>query len=185
MDQHIHGVPVYLICLFGQNTSAKIPLAGSFCQLATTQCIDLGCKTIADYILINPWAAEIAHSVKLSNYQLMISYYRLHNTTCLMIYHLQVTIGKPCNKWLCNKKIKSESRCTFCNDVDDLIHFLIYCENTMRFWTSFYKWWNNISEFNMGRNYIFEEFTLFGYPGEEDIIQILNYCVACKIFYIH
>ncbi len=31
--------------------------------------------------------------------------------------------------------------------------------------------------FNIGRNDIFEECTLFGYPDEEDIIQILNYCV--------
>ncbi len=58
-----------------------------------------------------------------------------------------------------------------------MIHFFIDCENTKQFWTSFYKWWNNISEFNIGRNYIFEKCTLFGYPGEEDIIQILNYCV--------
>ncbi len=39
------------------------------------------------------------------------------------------------------------------------------------------KWWNKISEFNFGTNDIFEKCTLFGYPGEEDIIQILNYCV--------
>ncbi len=31
-------------------------------------------------------------------------------------------------------------------------------------------------EFNIGRNDIFEECTLFGYPGEEDR-QILNYSV--------
>ncbi len=82
------------------------------------------------------------------------------------------------------KKIKSESGCNFCNNVDDLIHFFIYCENTKQFWTSFYKWWNNISEFNIGRNYIFEECTLFGYQGEEDIIQILNYCVLLAEYFI-
>ncbi len=75
---------------------------------------------------------------------------------------------------VCDKKIKSDSGCNFCNNVDDLIHFFMHCENTEQFWTSFYKWWNNISEFNIGRNYIFEECILFGYPGEEDIIQILN-----------
>ncbi len=91
----------------------------------------------------------------------------------------------PCNKWLCDKKIKSESGCNICNDVDDLIHFFIYCENIKQFWTSFYKWWNNISEFNIGTNDIFEECTLFGYPGEEDIIQILNYHVLIAKYFIY
>ncbi len=75
--------------------------------------------------------------------------------------------------------------CNVCNNVDDLIHFFIYCENTKQFWTIFYKWWNNISEFNIGRNDLFFKCTLFGYPGEEDIIQILNYCaLLAKYLYI-
>ncbi len=90
----------------------------------------------------------------------------------------------PYNKWLCDKKIKSESGCNFGNGVDDLIHFFIYSKNTKQFWTSFYKWLNNISEFNIGRNHILKECTLFGYPGEEDIIQILNYCVLLAKYFI-
>ncbi len=58
-------------------------------------------------------------------------------------------------------------------------------ENTKQFWTSFYKWWKNIFEFNIGRNDIFEECTLYGYPGEEDIIQILNYCVLLAKYFIY
>ncbi len=87
-----------------------------------------------------------------------------------------------CNKWLCDKKIKSGSGCNFCNDVDD---FFIYCEHTKQFWTSFYKWWNNISEFNIGRKDILKECTLFGYPSEEDIIQILNYCMLFAKYFIY
>ncbi len=69
--------------------------------------------------------------------------------------------------------------------VDNLIHFFIYCENTKQFWTSFYKWWTNISEFNIERNEIFEECTLFCYPDEEDIIQILNYCMLLAKYFIY
>ncbi len=54
-----------------------------------------------------------------------------------------------------------------------------------QFWSSFYKWWNNISEFNFRRNDIFEECTLFGYPGKEEIIQILNYCVLFAKYVIY
>ncbi len=86
---------------------------------------------------------------------------------------------------ICHKKSKSESGCNVCNNANDLIHFFIYYENTKQFWTSFYKWWNNISEFNIARNDIFEECTLFGYPGEEDIIQFLNYCVLLAKYFIY
>ncbi len=43
-----------------------------------------------------------------------------------------------------------------------MIHLFIDCENFKQFWTSFYKWWNNISELNIGTNNVFEECTLVG-----------------------
>ncbi len=48
-----------------------------------------------------------------------------------------------------------------------------------------YKWWKKISEFNVGRNDIFEEYTLFGYPGEEYIIQLLTFCVLLAKYFIY
>ncbi len=39
------------------------------------------------------------------------------------------------------------------------------------------------TEFNIRRNYIFEECTLFGYLGEEDIIQILSVLLAKYFIY--
>ncbi len=60
-----------------------------------------------------------------------------------------------------------------CNAVDHLMHFFIYCENTKQFCTSFYKWWNNISELGQMISLKNVQCTLFGYTGEEDIIQIL------------
>ncbi len=114
-----------------------------------------------------------------------LSFSLIRETRLQTFYYLLIHRVIPCNKWLCNKKVKSGSGCNFCNDVDNLIHFFIYCENIKQFWNSFYKLWNNISEFNIGINDIFEECTVFGYPGEEDIIQILNYCVLlAKYFYI-
>ncbi len=31
----------------------------------------------------------------------------------------------PCNEWLKNIKIKSESTCSYCNEIDTITHFLI------------------------------------------------------------
>ncbi len=114
-----------------------------------------------------------------------ISFSVTRETRLQTYQYLLIHRAIPCNKWLCDKKVRSEIGCNFCNNVDDLIHFFIYCENTKQFRTSFYKWWNNISEFNIGRNYIFEECTLFGYPGQEDIIQILHYCVLLAKYFIY
>ncbi len=96
--------------------------------------------------------------------------------SCLMAWEVDILVIK---------RSRVIVGCTFWNNVDDLINFFIYCENTKQFWTSSYKWWNNISEFNIGRNDIFEECTLFGYPGEEDIIHILNYCVLLAKYFIY
>ncbi len=43
------------------------------------------------------------------------------------------------------------------------------------------------TDFNIGTNDTFEECTLFGYLGEEDIIQILHHCMllAKYLIYIH
>ncbi len=90
-----------------------------------------------------------------------------------------------CNKWHYDKNIKMESGCNICSYVDDLIHFFLDCENTKWFWTSFYKWWNNISEIKIVTNNIFGECTSFGYPVEEDIIQILNYFVLLLKYIIY
>ncbi len=34
----------------------------------------------------------------------------------------------PCNSWLKNIKIKDSNICSFCNEVDDIPHFLLKCE---------------------------------------------------------
>ncbi len=87
----------------------------------------------------------------------ILSFSVTRETSLQTLQYLLIHSVIPCNKSCCDKKIKSESGCNVCNDVVDLIHFFIYCENTKQFFTSFFKWWNNIFEFNIGTNDIFEE----------------------------
>ena len=35
----------------------------------------------------------------------------------------------PCNEWLYNIKITDNKMCHFCNKLDDISHFFIYCKN--------------------------------------------------------
>ncbi len=40
----------------------------------------------------------------------------------------------PCNEWFKNKKIKPDSKCTYCNNTDTITHFLIDCKSNKLFW---------------------------------------------------
>ncbi len=48
-----------------------------------------------------------------------------------------------------------------------------------------YKMVENISEFNIRTNDIFEKCTLFDYPCEENILQILNYYLSLAKHFIY
>ena len=78
-----------------------------------------------------------------------------------------------------------ENTCNYCNSVDDLLHFFFFFEYTDKFWCSFYKWWNNVSETSIIVQDTFEECIMFGYPGEEDLIIVLNYCVLLAKYFIY
>ena len=88
----------------------------------------------------------------------------------------------PCNKWLYNISIKSTSKCNFCNEEDDLLHYFLYCPVTKQFWKYFSNWWNRQTDICIGET--LEEHMLFGYPGNSDIEIVLNYCILLGKWYI-
>ena len=89
----------------------------------------------------------------------------------------------PCNKWLFNISVSESSKCNFCEEEDDILHFLVLCKNTYAFWTSFYNWWYCIS--NISIQETIEEHLLFGYPGNSDTEITLNFCVLLGKYYIY
>ncbi len=56
----------------------------------------------------------------------------------------------PYDEWLKNIKIKSESTCSYCNEIDTITQFLIDCINNKYFWKSWARWWYSITGFNLG-----------------------------------
>ena len=47
-----------------------------------------------------------------------------------------------CNQKLYDMKIKTTPTCSYCDELDDIIHFFVLCPETYRFWLSFSHWWN-------------------------------------------
>ncbi len=90
-----------------------------------------------------------------------------------------------CNKWLENIKVKTDSICNFCNEQDTLDHFFLNCPNTKTFWNHWHNWWTFITDLNISHCEPLEECILLGFPGEDDIIKSLNYCVLLAKHFIY
>ncbi len=91
----------------------------------------------------------------------------------------------PCNKWLCDITVKSSNICEYCSNVDDLLHFFLYCQNVHEFWVLLFKWWNQTSETSIKDELEIEECILFGFPSEIDIINVLNFIALHAKYYIY
>lgn len=91
----------------------------------------------------------------------------------------------PTNKWLYDKHLRDDPLCKFCTLTDNIPHFFIWCENASKFWRSFFRWWIRTTEINISDDDIFDECILFGYPGEDNMITVLNYCVILAKYYIY
>ena len=74
----------------------------------------------------------------------------------------------------------------FCNDDDDIIHFMLYCLKVKEFWNSFFLWWNRMSDFRIAYNYEdIEESILFGFQPKGNTFEVLNFCILQAKYYIY
>ena len=83
-------------------------------------------------------------------------------------------------------KLKETPVCSFCDELDDVPHFLVYCDNVSDIWKDFFIWWNRIGYFVVDfptRNS--EKYILFGLPNESDNQIVLNFCVLHMKNYIY
>ena len=89
----------------------------------------------------------------------------------------------PCNKWLFNITVKESSKCSFCNNEDNLMHYFIYCKNVKLFWKCFFNWWYAISKVAIDET--LDEHILFGFPGNSEIEMVLNFCMLLAKWFIY
>ncbi len=55
----------------------------------------------------------------------------------------------PCYEWLKTINIKSDSKCTFCNNIDSLTYFLIDCKSNNLFWKGWAQCCQSMASLNM------------------------------------
>lgn len=91
-----------------------------------------------------------------------------------------------CQKKLNEMKIVESSTCLYCNEIDDLTHFFLYCSEPNAFWNSFFNWWNGLGDLRISTDYNeLAECILFGFQSEGEIFQVLNYCILLAKHYIY
>ena len=82
--------------------------------------------------------------------------------------------------------ITDNPKCDFCNDIDDIRHFFLFCPKVNAFWNYFLQWWNKLTDIKIPFNFEhLEECILFGFPIEGDVFEVLNYCILVAKFYIY
>ncbi len=73
----------------------------------------------------------------------------------------------------------------FCNEIDDIPHFLLLCPNVKAFWKSWAKWWFSVTKTEIRHVDHLQENILFGFVGSNGIIDVLNYCILYAKYYIY
>ena len=68
---------------------------------------------------------------------------------------------------------------------DDLQYFFLFCDNVNDFWDSWHNWWIGVTGLDLTSCDDTAACILFGYPGEDEIISVLNYCVLIAKYYIY
>jgi hypothetical protein len=91
----------------------------------------------------------------------------------------------PCKKWLFDIKIKESNICNYCDNIDDIEHFILKCEKCDQFWTSFLSWWTRITGVQFTKNLGNDLCILFGFDPVDDVIFVLNFCVLHAKYYIY
>ncbi len=91
----------------------------------------------------------------------------------------------PCNKWLYNIRIKDNANCNYCECEDNLQHFFLFCNKAKEFWSIWFNWWKYVTGIDLSNCDVLTECILFGYPGTDDMIDVLNYCTLHAKYYIY
>ena len=89
----------------------------------------------------------------------------------------------PCRKWLYNQKVIESPYCKKCNndEIDDIIHHFIECNDVKNFWESLEKWWNRTADYKVK---ITNKHIIFGFYYSNYEFECINYVVLIAKWYI-
>ena len=80
----------------------------------------------------------------------------------------------PCKENLYFYGKESSAKCHLCNEIYTIEHFFAQCSYNRVFWQDVSKLIQRALDINIK---VYDLDIIFGLPGEEDIIRIINFCI--------
>lgn len=88
----------------------------------------------------------------------------------------------PCNRYLCNIRIRTDDTCSFCQAVDTIQHFLFECQMVQAFWSKIVAWFDR--EVDLDINVTMKDF-LFGVSDTQPNAKVMNFVLIFTKFFIY
>ncbi len=83
-------------------------------------------------------------------------------------------------------KLVDNAKCKYCHELDNILHFSLFYPKEDQFRSFFSTWWNNLGDIQIPlHSESLEEYILFGFQIEGDILSVLNYCIFIAKFHIY
>lgn len=109
--------------------------------------------------------------------------YKAARDTKLQAFHYRIVHRFiPCNKFLCNIKIKRNDVCSFCPEADTIEHFLFYCPLVVHFWKGIITWFDREADIHL---VVSLRAFLFGIPDSAPHSKIVNFILLFGKFFIY
>ncbi len=64
-------------------------------------------------------------------------------------------------------------------------HYFIQCPKVAEFWCYWFNWLANLSSIDIRDSQVIEECILFGFPLNNDVMHVLNFCTLYAKYYIY
>jgi hypothetical protein len=88
----------------------------------------------------------------------------------------------PCNVYLAKIDKSDTDKCSECNKLDNIAHFLFECPAVVPFWNNFMRWWNNMTE---SRLFLDKRSAMTGFMGKIDNIHTINACLLLAKWHVY
>ncbi len=82
-------------------------------------------------------------------------------------------------------ELLTQPLCDYCNNVDNLRHYIIRCLKVAEFLYYWFNWCENLSGVDIRDIQVIEECILFGFPLNNDVMHLLNFCILYAKYYIY
>ncbi len=131
------------------------------------------------------WAEDYPNVKKAENIWpniFKLSFNTIRETKLLSFQYRIIHRTITCRKMLSDINLIISPKCLFCNEIDNIKHFLLFCPKVHNCWNSFFQWWTRMGYLKIPADYDFlEEFIIFGFH----LFEVLKFCILNAKYYIH